>query len=76
MKKTFKHQKNQAIVSDAFLRLSDVALITAMGASTILAWEKAGKFPPAVRLSAGKRVWYSEHVRDWILERAGVNHEA
>jgi prophage regulatory protein len=76
MKKTFKHQKNPAIVSDAFLRLSDVALITAMGASTILAWEKAGKFPPAVRLSAGKRVWYSEHVRDWILERAGVAHDA
>jgi prophage regulatory protein len=76
MKNTLEHQKKSALVKDAFLRLSEVAAITAMGASTILAWEKAGKFPPAVRLSAGKRVWYSEHVRDWILERAGVNHDA
>ena len=76
MKNTLEHQKKPALAKDAFLRLSEVAAITAMGASTILAWEKAGKFPPAVRLSAGKRVWYSGHVSNWILERAGVASEA
>ena len=76
MTNTLEHQKKSATVKEAFLRLSDVAVITAMGGSTILAWEKAGKFPPAIRLSAGKRVWYSEHVREWILEQAGVNHDA
>ena len=69
MKKIFKNRKKPVMANDAFLRLADVATITAMGASTILAWEKAGKFPQAVRLSAGKRVWYSVHVKDWIVAR-------
>ena len=57
-----------------FLRLRDVAERTAMGASTVLAWEKAGKFPKAVRLSPGKRVWLAEHVNAWICDRAEGRH--
>jgi len=76
MKKTFENRNKPTMAHDAFLRLSDVATITAMGASTILAWEKAGKFPKAVRLSAGKRVWYSVHVKDWIVARAGGASDA
>ena len=76
MKKTFKKRKKPVMANDAFLRLADVATITAMGASTILAWEKAGKFPQAVRLSAGKRVWYSVHVKDWIVTKAGGASDA
>jgi predicted DNA-binding transcriptional regulator AlpA len=34
-----------------------------------LAWEKAGKFPKAVRLSANKRVWWSADVNNWIREK-------
>jgi predicted DNA-binding transcriptional regulator AlpA len=76
MNETSEKKREPLPLNHSFLRLSDVATITAMGASTILAWEKAGKFPQAVRLSAGKRVWYSGHVSNWILERAGVASEA
>ena len=50
----------------SLLRLKEVAAQTAMGASTILAWEKSGKFPQALRLSPGKRVWLSSDVDEWI----------
>jgi prophage regulatory protein len=52
--------------SPLFLRLREVADRTAMGASTILAWEKSGKFPQAIRLSPGKRVWLSSDVDQWV----------
>ena len=56
--------------SPLFLRLRDVADLTAMGASTILAWEKSGKFPQAIRLSPGKRVWLSADVDQWVHLKA------
>ena len=56
--------------SPLFLRLRDVADRTAMGASTILAWEKSGKFPKAIRLSPGKRVWLSADVDQWVHQQA------
>ena len=37
MKKTFENRNKPTMAHDAFLRLSDVVTITAMGASTILA---------------------------------------
>ena len=76
MANTTQNKKESPVSNDTFLRLSDVAQITALGRSTILAWEKAGTFPKAIWLSAGKRVWYSAHVNNWILKRAGeVDHE-
>ena len=61
-----------AIQTPLLLRLQQVVELTAMGASTILAWEKAGKFPRAVRLSPGKRVWLSSDVEEWVYLQA--NH--
>jgi predicted DNA-binding transcriptional regulator AlpA len=62
-----------AIQAPLLLRLQQVAELTAMGPSTILAWEKTGKFPKAVRLSPGKRVWLSSDVKDWVYLQA--SHE-
>ena len=49
-----------------FLRLAEVASLTTMGESTILAWEATGKFPRAVRISPGKRVWRTSDVEQWV----------
>jgi predicted DNA-binding transcriptional regulator AlpA len=60
-----------------FKRIDDVADITGMGKSTILAWESQGRFPKAVRLSPTFRVWLEADVHKWMLtkhaEIAGVN---
>ena len=64
-----QNKTESSVSNDTFLRLSEVAQITALGRSTILAWEKAGKFPKAVRLSANKRVWWSADVNNWIREK-------
>ena len=62
--------------SPLFLRLKEVADRTAMGASTILAWEKLGKFPKAIRLSPGKRVWLASDVENWVHRLAAELNEA
>lgn len=50
-----------------FKRIDDVAGITGLGKSTILAWESQGKFPKAVRLSPTFRVWLEADIHAWIL---------
>jgi prophage regulatory protein len=62
-----------ALQTPKLLRLQQVVELTAMGASTILAWEKKGKFPRAVRLSPGKRVWLSSDIEEWVYLKA--SHE-
>ena len=64
-----QNKTESSVSNDTFLRLSEVAHRTSLGRSTILAWEKAGKFPKAVRLSANKRVWWSADVNNWIREK-------
>jgi len=60
-----------------FARIGDVAEITGLGKSTILAWESQGKFPKAVRLSPTFRVWLEADIHDWILAKhAAVNCES
>jgi len=70
MSETQKTSAANARQTPLFLRLQQVAEVTAMGASTILAWEKKGKFPRAVRLSPGKRVWLSSDVKEWVYLQA------
>lgn len=53
----------------SFCRLEAVAKQAGLGKSTILAWEKAGKFPRAVRLSATVRVWLQDDVDQWVLDQ-------
>jgi predicted DNA-binding transcriptional regulator AlpA len=52
-----------------FAKLESVAEQTAMGKSTVLAWEATGKFPRAVRLSATLRLWLQDDVDNWIIEQ-------
>jgi len=58
-----------ATSSPRFIKLETAANQTSMGKSTLLAWEAAGKFPRAVRLSATLRVWLQDDVNHWILEQ-------
>lgn len=52
-----------------FSSLPDVSKQTQMGKSTVLAWEAAGKFPKAIRLSRNKRVWLKSDVDTWMIEQ-------
>lgn len=51
--------------------------ITPLGASTILKWEKLGKFPKAIRTIAGVTVWKATDVCLWLksLESASNDSE-
>jgi predicted DNA-binding transcriptional regulator AlpA len=53
-----------------FVRLDHVANQTGLGKSTILAWEAAGRFPKAVRLSTTLRVWLESDVNEWVVSKA------
>ena len=52
-----------------FLKLDEVSSITKLGKSTLLAWEAQGKFPDAVRLSPGFRVWLESDVHEWMYSK-------
>ena len=52
-----------------FITLSQVIEKVSLGGSTILRWEKLGKFPEAVRLSSTKRVWLKSDIDRWMLEK-------
>jgi len=52
-----------------FLRIGEVAHKTGMGKSTLLAWEKLGRFPQAVRLSRTLRVWLESDIDKWMVEK-------
>ncbi len=58
-----------------FIRLPEVARLTGLGKSTILAWEATGKFPVATRLSATMRVWLEQDITNWILQKSGRQYE-
>lgn len=51
------------------IKLKTVAEQTGMGASTVLAWERDGRFAKAVRLSPTLRLWLQEDIDNWIRER-------
>jgi len=51
-------------------RLLDIKAVckkVSLGKTTILLWESATKFPLALRLSAGKRLWVESDIDEWIL---------
>ena len=51
------------------ISLKDAAAQTALGQSTLLAWEKQGRFPKALRLGRMKRVWLQRDINGWIEEK-------
>tara|TARA_R100000781_G_C4052524_1_gene118150 strand:- start:10 stop:228 length:219 start_codon:yes stop_codon:yes gene_type:complete len=62
----YNNHSNEPTVKASLLKLGEVSRIVAMGPSTILSWEKSGKFPKAIRLSPGKRVWLASDIESWI----------
>ena len=68
MREYQNHSNEPTNVKPSLLRLQEVAEIVAMGTSTILSWEKSGKFPKALRLSPGKRVWLASDIDHWIKQ--------
>ena len=68
MREYQNHSNEPTHVKPSLLRLQEVAEIVAMGTSTILSWEKSGKFPKALRLSPGKRVWLASDIDHWIQQ--------
>jgi prophage regulatory protein len=63
---------NPGNIAPQFVRLEYVAKRTSLGKSTVLAWEAAGKFPKAIRLSATLRVWLESDIDNWITSKAQV----
>ena len=47
---------------ETFLRAKQVAALLSIGKSTFLAWVKAGKAPPGIRLGSRITVWRASEV--------------
>ena len=68
-------QRYTSTESIRLLTLRDVAELTSLGMSTILAWEQKGRFPRALRLSPGKRLWRAIDVSAWLHDLVATENE-
>ena len=67
--------KNQQIENNRFIRRKEVQAKTGLGASSIYAMMKQGKFPKAITLSERRVAWIESDVDQWISERI-ASHKA
>ena len=67
--------KNQQIENHRFIRRKEVQAKTGLGASSIYAMMKQGKFPKAITLSERRVAWIESDVDQWISERI-ASHKA
>ncbi|WP_180080964.1 MULTISPECIES: AlpA family transcriptional regulator [unclassified Acinetobacter] len=67
--------KNQQIENQRFIRRKEVQAKTGLGASSIYAMMKQGKFPKAITLSERRVAWIESDVDQWINERI-ASHKA
>ena len=67
--------KNQQIENSRFIRRKEVQAKTGLGASSIYAMMKQGKFPKAITLSERRVAWIESDVDQWIAERI-ASHKA
>ena len=67
--------KNQQIENSRFIRRKEVQAKTGLGASSIYAMMKQGKFPKAITLSERRVAWIESDVDQWISERI-ASHKA
>ena len=49
-----------------FVRLNQILTVLPMSASTLLAWEKQGRFPASVKLGPRMTVWRASCVRSFM----------
>lgn len=61
--------KNQQIENRRLIRRKEVQSKTGLGASSIYAMMKQGKFPKAITLSERRVAWLESDVDQWIAER-------
>lgn len=55
------------ITNPQFVRPEDFADRLTISLSTLHKWEKEGKLPPKIRISARKTGWYADDVNNFIL---------
>lgn len=67
--------ENQQIENQRFIRRKEVQAKTGLGASSIYAMMKQGKFPKAITLSERRVAWIESDVDQWISERI-ASHKA
>lgn len=61
--------KNQQIENRRLIRRKEVQSKTGLGASSIYAMMKQGKFPKAITLSERRVAWLESDVDQWIVDR-------
>ena len=68
--------KNQQIENQRLIRRQEVQAKTGLGASSIYAMMKQGKFPKAITLSERRVAWVESDIDFWIAERIAHNKQA
>jgi prophage regulatory protein len=61
--------KNQQIENRRLIRRKEVQLKTGLGASSIYAMMKQGKFPKSITLSERRVAWLESDIDQWIADR-------
>jgi len=64
--------KNQQAENRRLIRRKEVQFKTGLGASSIYALMKKGKFPKAITLSERRVAWLESDVDQWIAERIAI----
>ena len=67
--------KSQQTENNRLIRRTEVQNKTGLGASSIYAMMKQGKFPQCMNLSERRVAWVESDVDQWIAERV-ANHRA
>ena len=67
--------KSQQTENNRLIRRTEVQNKTGLGASSIYAMMKQGKFPQCMNLSERRVAWIESDVDQWIAERV-ANHRA
>ena len=67
--------ENNQTAAQRLIRRKEVQTKTGLGASSIYAMMKQGKFPKAVNISERRVAWIESDVDSWIAERI-ASHKA
>ena len=68
--------KEQQIENVRLIRRKEVQAKTGLGASSIYAMMKQGKFPKAITLSERRVAWLESDIDNWIAERIASHKTA
>lgn len=60
----------------AWVRIADVAEMTAVSVRTLKRYVAAGSFPPPIKLTSRTSVWFEHEVIDWMNQQAQAHRRA